>query len=377
MASPTRSLRTKTTASRAARLAQMLAQAADPPSAASLFLDLCLESTGAESGAVFLAEPATGEIAACPASRGRAVSLVSRRQLESVLLSGKPCRLARNARAPRLLALPLREGGRPLGLILLSGRLHKSSKAELLGLAQQFVRRLDAAAGNGHAGPLANGNAPAVDDRTRKLIHDFRNLVAGISGYAQLLHQHAAQLERKQIEDYAAIIERETDRIGRLAEEHLRGLRGEPAQGETRPHIAAEIVGEAHALMAADLERHGIHLLTRIESEAPVHADSDLLLRALVNLLVNARQAIPGGGIVEIAAENAGGCVEFRVSDSGSGIPKDLAKKLFQAPASHGKRNGNGLGLCIVKEAADLFGGSVRIEGSPFGGTTVVLSLPV
>lgn len=369
MASPIRSARSKGSGSRAEQFAQNLSQISDAPSAASLFLDLCLECSGADSGAVFLADPATGEIAACPASRGSAVSLVSRRQLESILHAGKPHRIARSARSPRLLALPLRQEGIRLGLILLSGTLRKGSKEEVLAFAQLFVRRLSP--------PGSDGLEASTEDRTKKLVHDFRNLIAGISGYAQLLHEHAELLERRQIQDYAAIIEREADRIGRLAEEHLCSLRGERVDsGRSRPQTAAEIVGEAHALMAADLERHGIHLLTRIETESAVQADPDLLLRALVNLLVNARQAIPGGGIVEIAAERCEGCVEFRVSDSGSGIPKDLAKKIFQAPVSQGKRNGNGLGLRIVKEAADLFGGSVRIESSPFGGTTVILSLP-
>lgn len=349
------------------RLTEKLAFSLEPPAAAKVFLDLALEHSGSAEGAVLLLDPSSGSLAACPASQGTLHSRVEPRKIQGLARGKGPRTIAARGRT-RCTGFPLRHEGLTVGCLLLSGVPRKPVRAKIKTLAACYARHV--------ARSLPPAPAQNSADPTGRLIHDFRNIVAGLSGYAQLLRRHAGKLEGKSVEEYAGIIEREADRLGRMAEAHLRSLRGDPSSPRAERRIPAATIGDVYALMAADLQQRGIHLLIRIESERAVAADPDLLQRALVNLLVNAREALPQGGIIEIAAENAGPNVEFRVSDSGPGIPEEVAARLFLSPVTLGKPKGNGLGLRIVKEIADCFHGSVRIEPSPFGGATIVLSLP-
>lgn len=351
------------------QLQEKLAFTPEPPLAARDFLQICLELTGSKQGVVFLIEPESGRITACPSSMGSLGDKLDKKRLESIVRTGKPKRYPSTKKTPSFFVLPLLHESRVWGCLVLSkqpGSKISEILRELILLYAEYVSR---------TAPMPERLAKAVEE-TGRLVHDFRNIVSGLSGYAQILRVHAAKLEPKNVEEYAAIIEREADRLGRLAESYLSSLRGQSASPRREKQKPAEVIGEVHSLMAADLNQRGIHLLTRIESTKTLHADPDLLQRALINLLVNAREALPNGGVIEIAAEDADSFVEFRVSDSGPGIPAEIVNRIFHSQITRGKTNGTGLGLRIVKDVAEIFGGSVRLEKSPFGGTSVVLSLP-
>lgn len=107
-------------------------------------------------------------------------------------------------------------------------------------------------------------------------------------------------------------------------------------------------------------------------------ADPERLVEALQNVVVNAIEAMPQGGLVSIAAapsRRRRGGVEIRVTDRGPGIPAAAMEKLFH-PFFTTKPGGTGLGLSIVKKVVDMHGGLVSVKTGEGKGTTVVLELP-
>ena len=104
----------------------------------------------------------------------------------------------------------------------------------------------------------------------------------------------------------------------------------------------------------------------RVTAEAAtVRADGRLLRQALLNLFLNAYQAMPRGGHLEVRAAASGGAIEITIRDSGPGIPADAREKVFQ-PFFTTKATGTGLGLAVVRRIVEGHGGSVEVaQGHP------------
>ncbi|MDQ3124795.1 MAG: ATP-binding protein [Pseudomonadota bacterium] len=118
--------------------------------------------------------------------------------------------------------------------------------------------------------------------------------------------------------------------------------------------------------------------ITPPNSQVSILANRDQMEMALLNLAINARDAMDGSGGLDIAAQRVGDAVEISVKDNGPGIPPTVRDRLFEPfvttkPAGHG----TGLGLAQVAEAIAQAGGAVRLEAPPQGGACFVLSLPV
>jgi signal transduction histidine kinase len=119
-----------------------------------------------------------------------------------------------------------------------------------------------------------------------------------------------------------------------------------------------------------------IHFVTKCPSgPAPIDADPDLLHRALSNLVLNAMDAMPDGGILTLSAEARDDKVEFRVADSGAGLTPEECERLF-TPYYTTKQHGTGLGLAIVQSIVADHNGAIAVESRVGGGATFVITLP-
>jgi PAS domain S-box-containing protein len=117
----------------------------------------------------------------------------------------------------------------------------------------------------------------------------------------------------------------------------------------------------------------------RIEVRIPnlhVMADPLLLHRVFANLLLNATQAMPGGGKLNVDAFSEDGAIAVRVSDTGTGIREDFKDKLFK-PLFTGKAKGTGLGLAVVKRIVEAHGGEIIVESEVGKGSTFTVKLPI
>jgi PAS domain S-box-containing protein len=225
----------------------------------------------------------------------------------------------------------------------------------------------------------------ALGQLTGGVAHDFNNLLMIISGHLRII--------KKLIDDdqrgLQAIDAIET--ATRRGETLTRQLLTFSRRQQLNPTVID--IGERIAAMRSVLSnslRNAIQLKTSTEPGIwPVEVDAAEFELALVNIAVNSRDAMPGGGIISISAENvrlergqvagdlAGEFVALTVADSGSGIPTDILPKVFD-PFFTTKRidKGTGLGLSQVYGFAHQSGGTVTIDSEVGKGTRLTIYLP-
>jgi len=227
----------------------------------------------------------------------------------------------------------------------------------LVDARSQLVRaqRLDA------FGQLASGMA-----------HDFNNLLAVISTTAELAVQRDG-VDPMLSEDLSDILEA-SERGTRLVSQLLTFARRRPGRPEQVP-----LARQVHALQRILRRTIGadIHLEIDIPSpELAVRIDPGLLDQVLLNLVVNARDAMPSGGRIVIrAAQVAGGMVELQVEDSGVGMTPEQRRRAIE-PFYSTKSTGNGLGLSMCFGIIEQAGGQFEVQSTPGQGTTIVIRLP-
>jgi two-component system, NtrC family, nitrogen regulation sensor histidine kinase NtrY len=123
-------------------------------------------------------------------------------------------------------------------------------------------------------------------------------------------------------------------------------------------------------------EKTQIIVRTELDPELPtISADSDMLHRALSNLVLNAIDALPQGGTIAIQTRLGGDDVELSVSDTGSGLTQEECARLF-TPYYTTKQHGTGLGLAIVQSVVSDHGGKISVESTKEKGTTFRIELP-
>jgi two-component system, NtrC family, nitrogen regulation sensor histidine kinase NtrY len=141
---------------------------------------------------------------------------------------------------------------------------------------------------------------------------------------------------------------------------------------------AKSVIGRACSLYASvgDRPEGPIRCETEIAHEPmPMMADSELLHRAISNLVLNAMDAMPKGGNLTLSAKPAGDKIELRVSDTGEGLTPEECERLF-TPYYTTKQHGTGLGLAIVQSVVADHGGTIAVESRAGGGATFIITLP-
>jgi two-component system heavy metal sensor histidine kinase CusS len=126
--------------------------------------------------------------------------------------------------------------------------------------------------------------------------------------------------------------------------------------------------------------RHGLKLDMQVHGDTSIYGDREALLRALRNLVANAIQWSPSGGVVDVTFDGRDSMIEVAVDDSGPGVPDGLRERIFEpffrGPAAAGQRIGYGLGLAIARTAVRDQGGEIEVSASRKGGACFRVRLP-
>ena len=217
---------------------------------------------------------------------------------------------------------------------------------------------------------IASDQTASVSE-VESFAHDLRNPLAAIHVSAEMLVR--SSLSGPQVNRLARNVYCASVRIRELLEQCLDRRRYTDRRFE---------VGDLRDVIASAVERIAVSAefqFVRIELEVAgcllVSMDRQLMRRVLVNLLVNALEAMPEGGTIHISTVSAGSSVLLRIRDTGPGISPEIRDRLFHPFATAGKTHGVGLGLAFSRQVAIDHGGEIWAE-SPESGACFVIRLP-
>jgi hypothetical protein len=222
-----------------------------------------------------------------------------------------------------------------------------------------------------------NEKLAALGTLSAGVAHEMNNPLGIMTTRIEVMLLDAAEqhLPPQVLEDLQ-VLHRAGQRVARIAAS-LRSFARQSA-GERAPIDLNTIVDEALLLMQKPLATENIRVLSGLNRTLPpVLGDSTALHQVLMNLLTNAREAMPHGGEIRIDTGPAErpGWVQLRVADTGPGIPPEEMSKIFD-PFYTTKRTGTGLGLSVTYGIVQDHGGTIDVQSRPGAGTTFVLAFP-
>ena len=211
-----------------------------------------------------------------------------------------------------------------------------------------------------------------------RLAHEIRNPLSSLDVHVQLLEEDLASLApqtRHQLNPRLGIIRGELHRLESIVSQFLR-LAG-PSALDLESVQVSKIVNHVCELLRPEAATRRIEISAQIDHDLPqIEADDVRLTQALVNLVINAIQAIERNGQIEVTAEVIGDALAIAVLDTGPGIPQEKLASIFD-PFFTTKTEGHGLGLWIAQQIVVAHGGRLIPQNRPEGGAAFTISLPI
>ena len=275
---------------------------------------------------------------------------------------------------------------------------------------QVIEKEIDCTVGNGHIVPLEIGASLLADEsgthlgyvilfkdltevralhqeieRSRRLAsvgrlaagvaHEIRNPLSSIKGFATYFKQRYQDVPEDQ--QTANIMIQEVDRLNRVVSQLLEFAR--PISISAKPTSFKDLVADSLKLIQQQAQDRQITINTRNSAKVDeINIDPDRINQILLNLYLNAIEAMePGGKLqIDISDSDENGSLNIQVSDTGKGIDKKDLPKIFD-PYFTTKSSGTGLGLAIAHNIVEAMGGTIEVKSEAGKGTAFTLRLPV
>ena len=205
------------------------------------------------------------------------------------------------------------------------------------------------------------------------IVHEVKNPLGIIKVSAGALRQRARDDASSTL---CACIEDEVDRMDATVHRLLELAR--PPQPALKPTDVGALIRQTLDRLAPELAAARIEVRCEVDEAPKVNADAEWIRNALLNLFLNAREAMPSGGALSVRMRpaTAQALVEIEVEDSGVGMDEATRKQLFR-PFFTTRHGGTGLGLAIVKRVVEDHKGAIRVESRPGRGSRFTLTLPL
>lgn len=218
-----------------------------------------------------------------------------------------------------------------------------------------------------------NGKVAALGRVAAQVAHEVRNPLHGLLLYStHLKEQLAGKLDDDQVELFNSIIDT-INQLTSLTEQILDF--GRPVRLALQPVELNSVVSVVLKLLRLQLSANGITVEYHGDSNSTPMVDEACIRAALLNILLNAIQAMPTGGILSITSATDGEMLSLEIRDTGSGMPEERLKMIFE-PFNSDKPGGLGLGLPYAKKIIEEHGGRIRVESKLGEGTRVSIILP-
>jgi len=209
---------------------------------------------------------------------------------------------------------------------------------------------------------------------TRGVAHEVKNPLNSMRLWLENLKESLpAQQELPQ--QALKVLDSEIDRLDRVLKTFLDFMR--PVELQREPTPLAEVITEVLAVARPQIERARVEATAELaDGIPPVNADRQLLKQAIMNLVLNAVEAMPGGGKLKVTLTRRGNSAEVSVTDTGSGIPGKYRARVFQLFFTT-RPGGSGIGLASAYKIVQQHNGSIDFETEEGRGTTFRIELPL
>jgi signal transduction histidine kinase len=219
----------------------------------------------------------------------------------------------------------------------------------------------------------------AVGTMTAGLSHEIRNPLNAAALQLTVLERRVQKLAaavQPPLLEPLQLVKDEIRRLDHILEDFLQFAR--PREFAPRPVNVATVVGKVLDLLEGEAERRGLRVSRDLAPVPPVAGDEERLRQVVMNLALNALDALPRGGTLEVSCrleQPEDPEVAIYVDDTGPGVPEVVRQRIFE-PFFTTKAQGSGLGLSIVHAIVTQHGGSILVEEAPGGGARFALRLP-
>jgi signal transduction histidine kinase len=204
------------------------------------------------------------------------------------------------------------------------------------------------------------------------LAHEIRNPLGAIRGAVEILQKDNLPAERRK--EFSEIVLRETRRLNDLVQHILDFAR--PRKAELKRAGVVEVIHSVLPLIRDKASKASVRILSELPSGLPeVELDLAMMQQVLLNLMVNAIEAMPKGGDVRVRAFEHDDRLSVEIVDQGSGIEDSDLEKIFD-PFYTTKKNGTGLGLSIAHQLVEQQGGRLSVFKNRGAGMTFSITFP-
>ena len=210
----------------------------------------------------------------------------------------------------------------------------------------------------------------------RSIVHDFKNPLHIIQLSSEFLTQNTINSDMCQMTHDR--IARQVDRLSGMINELLEFTSGDRPEVVLSPSNYGQFIHKIIQEVGMDASTRGIQL--KLDSGLPdveLNFDPRRLKHVFHNLVANAADAMPEGGVVSLKIRQSGHYLETYIEDTGKGIHPDIAGRLFEPFASHGKKQGTGLGLSICQKIIQDHQGEINALPNEGKGALFRISLPI
>jgi signal transduction histidine kinase len=284
---------------------------------------------------------------------------------------------ARKAGFQTLAIVPLKAQEQVVGTLGVATRQHREFSAEEMELLAAMGHQIGVAVENAllrqQAGEVER--LAAVGRVAGTVAHDLRSPLGGIIRSAEFLARpELSDTTRQKLSQAIVAMSR---RLLNSVQEILDFTRRVPLALQPAPHDLRQFLEGILEVLRADFSDRGIEVQTEWGYSGQAWIDADRLAQVIYNIAANARDAMAEGGRLVVQTRQTGKQIEIRFTDTGPGVPVELAERIFEPFFSHGKREGAGLGLSIARRIVQEHGGELRLENPAGGGATFVVRLPL
>ncbi len=212
----------------------------------------------------------------------------------------------------------------------------------------------------------------ALGELSAGMAHEIRNPLGSIRGTAEILRDGVAANDPKS--EFADILIREVDRLNRVLEDFLRFARPAPV-GHGR-FAVNRVIQEVLDLTRQQALRNRVEVSTGLDEECEITGEGEQIKQALLNLVLNALQAMPDGGRLTVSTRREQNALHITVSDNGPGIPPENRERIFN-PFVTTREGGTGLGLAITQRIVQGHDGHIVLQSTPGEGASFTVCLPL